>query len=119
MAPNKKDLLGSGVAGILGVGPAAPAAPAKKTAAAAKQPVIKEKPADDYYQYRRGRPRRDSDRAAFAEGKTFVATSLWLEEAQYRRVREMAEDRRVSIKEMMYHLIEAGITGLEGGGRKG
>ena len=98
MAKNKNELLGSGVAGILGGRPAA-----QRTV-----PPPPEK--EPYFSYRKGRPRKDDEHnAAFSEGKVFDPTSLWLERDQYRTVREMAQDRRVSIKEMMYILIDAGI----------
>ena len=100
MANRKNDILGAGVAGILGKGPA-PAAPEGK----------KE---EEYFAYRKGRPRKDDVRAAaFSEGKKFEATSLWLEKDQYRRIREMAQDRRITIKEMMYVLLEAGLKKVD------
>lgn len=101
----KNEMLANGVTGILGPRPSMPQA--------APQPRKKEKSGDEYYSCRKGRPRRDDTRAAeFAKGKTFEATSLWLEKEQYRQIREMAQERRFTIKEMMYHLLEAGISTL-------
>lgn len=101
MANKKNDMLGAGVAGILGKNAAMPRPAQEKTD-------------DGYFSYRKGRPRKDDPHtAAFNDGKTFEATSLWLEKEQYRKVRDLAQERRVTIKEMMYILLDAGLKKID------
>lgn len=100
MGTKKNDMLGAGVAGILGGAPVQERQPAKKTD-------------DGYFAYHRGRPRKESQQTAIRDKeKTYASTTIWLEQEQYRRVREMAQDQRKTIREMMNILIEAGLKAV-------
>ena len=100
MEKNKQNQLGSGVASILGARPVI------------SSPAVSPKKEDDYYVYRRGRPRKDAERPSFTDGKVFENTSLRLERDQYANVREYAQKNRMTISEAMYRLLEVGLEQL-------
>lgn len=93
----KTDIIGAGVAGILGNG----------VRPAAGGEAVRDRASGGGYYPGRGRPR--SDESHFGAGKTFVYSSVSFESEQYRQVRELARERRVSIKEMIYVLINEGL----------
>ncbi len=98
----KKNMLGAGLTGILGAGAG--------RLAGAEPPRQAEAPAQRY-SAGRGRPRRDEPN--FGAGKTFEKTTIAFESGQYERVRELAYRKRMSFKEMVYHLIEEGLRKLD------
>lgn len=85
----KESMIGAGITGILN-GSHPKGAPAD----------------DDFFMYRRGRPRSDEPNPN--EGKVFRKTSIDLEVDLYKRIRDMSQEERVSIKDTIHRLLEIG-----------
>lgn len=89
----KEKMLGAGISGILSGG----GRPVATKAAAEKE---------NFYIYRRGRPRNDEPNPN--DGKVFRKTSFDLEVGLYRRIREMSQEERIPIKDLVHKLLESG-----------
>ena len=88
----KKDsMIGAGISGILSGG--------------AKGAVKKENE-EDFFVYRRGRPRKDEPRPN--DGKVFRKTSMDLDVDLYKKIRDLSQEERIPIKDLMHRLLDYG-----------
>lgn len=58
---------------------------------------------------RKGRPRM-MDKEPFWKGKTDYHTSIVMDRSQYEKIVSAANERRCTVKEMMYRLVEASVA---------
>jgi len=92
---SKKDsMIGAGISGILG---------GKQVAA------VKEEPAsEDFFVYRRGRPRNDEPRPN--DGVVFRKTSVDLDVDLYKKIRDLSQEERVPIKDLIHRFLKVGYS---------
>ena len=89
----KKDsMIGAGISGILGAG--------------AKPAAAKEPEEENFFVYRRGRPRNDEPRPN--DGKVFRKTSLDLDVDLYKKIRDLSQEERSPIKDIIHRLLDLG-----------